>query len=144
MSTSEEKAQAQAAEAAQGESLLDQIVQVTPQTEPDHAKDLVSALVDEFTKGTMVYDKDVTRTLTNGIAEIDKTISKQLAAIMHAPEFQQMEGTWRGLHHLVMNSETGTELKIKMLNVSKRALFKDLDRAIEFDQSQIFKKLYEK
>ena len=94
-------------------------------------------------RGRCVYDKDVTRTIKNGIAEIDATISKQLAAIMHAPEFQQMEGTWRGLHHLVMNSETGTELKIKMLNVSKQALFKDVDRAVEFDQSQIFKKLYE-
>jgi type VI secretion system protein ImpC len=143
MSTGKEKSQAQAAQAAEGASLLDQIVQVTPQTEPDHAKDLVTALVNEFTKGTMVYDKDVTRTIKNGIAEIDATISKQLAAIMHAPEFQQMEGTWRGLNHLVMNSETGTELKIKMLNVSKRALFKDVDRAVEFDQSQIFKKLYE-
>jgi type VI secretion system protein ImpC len=143
MSTGKEKAQAQAAQAAEGGSLLDQIVQVTPQTEPDHAKDLVTALVNEFTKGTMVYDKDVTRTIKNGIAEIDATISKQLAAIMHAPEFQQMEGTWRGLHYLVMNSETGTELKIKMLNVSKKALFKDVDRAVEFDQSQIFKKLYE-
>jgi type VI secretion system protein ImpC len=143
MSTGKEKAQAQAAQAAEGASLLDQIVQVTPQTEPDHAKDLVTALVNEFTKGTMVYDKDVTRTIKNGIAELDATISKQLAAIMHAPEFQQMEGTWRGLHHLVMNSETGTELKIRMLNVSKKALFKDVDRAVEFDQSQIFKKLYE-
>ena len=59
------------------------------------------------------------------------------------PEFQKLEGTWRGLHYLVQNSETSTMLKIKVLNVSKRELFKDVDRATEFDQSQIFKKLYE-
>jgi type VI secretion system protein ImpC len=137
------KAQAQAAPTTEAKSLLDQIVEVTPQTEPDHAKDLVTALVDEYTKGTMTYDKDVMRTINSGIKQIDAAISKQLAAIMHAPEFQKLEGTWRGLHYLVMNSETGTELKIKLFNVTKRALFKDVDRAVEFDQSQIFKKLYE-
>ena len=47
---------------------------------------------------------------------------------MHHPKFQKLEGTWRGLHYLVMNSETGTSLKIKVLNVSKRELFKDLDQ----------------
>ena len=62
---------------------------------------------------------------------------------MHHPDFQKLEGTWRGLHYLVMNSETSTNLKIKVLNVSKKDLFKDLDKAVEFDQSQIFKKLYE-
>ena len=70
-------------------------------------------------------------------------MSKQLAAIMHHPEFQKLEGTWRGLNYLVMNTETSATLKIKVLNVSKQELFKDLDKAVEFDQSQIFKKLYE-
>ena len=58
-------------------------------------------------------------------------------------KFQKLEGSWRGLHYLVMNSETSASLKIRMLNVSKQALFKDLDKAVEFDQSQVFKKLYE-
>ena len=62
---------------------------------------------------------------------------------MHTPEFGKLEGTWRGLRHLVMNSETGSSLKIRAMNISKRELFKDLDKAVEFDQSQIFKKLYE-
>ncbi len=62
---------------------------------------------------------------------------------MHHPDFQKLEGSWRGLHHLVMNTETSTNLKLKVLNVSKRELFKDVDKAVEFDQSQIFKKLYE-
>src|SRR5205807_2988080 len=59
------------------------------------------------------------------------------------PGFLKLEGSWRGLHHLVMNSETSTNLKIRVLNVPKKELFKDVDKAVEFDQSQIFKKLYE-
>ncbi len=142
MSTGEEESQAQQSQAAEGASLLDQVLEM-PQTTPDRAKELVGTLVDEYLKGTMTFDKDVTRTIRRGIEEIDATISKQLAAIMHAPQFQKMEGTWRGLNYLVMNSETGTQLRIKAMNVSKRELFKDLDRAVEFDQSDLWKKLYE-
>ena len=94
-------------------------------------------------RGTVTWNKDVTRTLKAGIAAIDQVVSKQLSAIMHKKEFQQLEGTWRGLNYLVMNSETSSSLKLKVLNVGKRELFKDLDKAVEFDQSQIFKKLYE-
>ena len=70
-------------------------------------------------------------------------MSKQLSAILHNEKLQKLEGTWRGLNHLVMNSETGSSLKIKVFNASKRDVFKDLDKAVEFDQSQTFKKIYE-
>ncbi len=123
--------------------LLDEAIKATKQTEKSRAQELVTALVEEALKGTVTWNKDVFRTISAGIKAIDEVVSKQLAAIMHHPDFQQMEGTWRGLNYLVMNSETGTELKIKVLNVGKRELFKDLDRAVEFDQSQLFKKLYE-
>ena len=62
---------------------------------------------------------------------------------MHHPKFTALEGTWRGLHYLVMNSETGTALKLQVLNLPKRELSRDLQRAVEFDQSQLFKKIYE-
>jgi type VI secretion system protein ImpC len=62
---------------------------------------------------------------------------------MHDPKFVKLEGSWRGLHYLVQNSETGTSLKLRVLNISKRELGRDLSRAIEFDQSQLFKKIYE-
>ena len=77
------------------------------------------------------------------MAALDATISKQLAAIMHHPDFQKLEGSWRGLHYLVKNSETGTSLRLRLLQASKRELSRDLQRATEFDQSQLFKKLYE-
>ncbi len=124
-------------------SLLDEAISATKQTEPDRTKELLSTLVGEALKGTVTFSKDVCRSLNAGIQAIDQAISKQLAAIMHHPDFQKLEGTWRGLNYLVMNSETSAQLKLKVLNVSKRELFKDVDRAVEFDQSQIFKKLYE-
>ena len=70
-------------------------------------------------------------------------MSAQLNAIMHHERFAKLEGSWRGLHYLVMNSETGTSLKIRLLNVSKRELNRDLTKAVEFDQSGLFKKIYE-
>ena len=137
-----EAAAATTTEAQPGIS-LDKIIDATRMTERPVAKDMIGTLLEEALKGTVTWDKNVTRTINAGIKAIDEALSKQLAAIMHTPEFQKLEGTWRGLQHLVMNSETGTMLKIKVLNVSKREVFKDLDRAVEFDQSQLFKKLYE-
>ncbi len=77
------------------------------------------------------------------IAQIDALISKQLNEILHYPDFQKLEASWRGLHYLVNQSETGTMLKVRVLNVSKQDLVKDLEKAVEFDQSALFKKVYE-
>ena len=142
MSQGEQQRKPQEIQIEEG-SLLDQAITSTRQTERSHAQELLAALTEEALKGTVTWDKDVSRSIQNGIDAIDEVLSKQLAAIMHTAEFQKMEGTWRGLNHLVMNSETSTSLKLKMLNVSKRELFKDMDRAVEFDQSSLFKKLYE-
>ena len=62
---------------------------------------------------------------------------------MHQPEFQKLEASWRGLHYVVHQSETSTMLKISVLNASKKDLRRDLERAVEFDQSALFKKVYE-
>ncbi len=128
-------------EAAPG--LLDSILANTKQTEPDRAQDLVKTLVEQALSGTVTFDKNLTRTFERAIAAIDRKLSTQLNAIMHDPKFLKLEGTWRGLNYLVMNSETGTALKIRVLNASKRDLTRDLTKAVEFDQSQLFKKIYE-
>ena len=106
-------------------------------------EELIRTLTEEALKGTVTFDKDVTRTIKAGIQAIDDAVSQQLAAILHHPQFQKLEGTWRGLHYLVMNSETGTQLKLKVLNCDKKSLQKDLEKAVEFDQSQLYKKIYE-
>lgn len=125
-------------------SLLDQITSVMPRAvEKPRRDELVRSLVEEALRGTVQFDKNISRTISNAIAQIDAVMSRQLAEILHHPDYQKLEGSWRGLHHLVMNSETGADLKIRVMNIGKRELFKDLDKAIEFDQSQIFKKIYE-
>jgi type VI secretion system protein ImpC len=127
----------------EGLSFLDQVVSATKQTEPDRAQDLVKNLVEQALAGTITFDKNLTRTIDKAIAAIDQKMSAQLNAVMHNEKFLKLEGSWRGLHHLVMNSETGTSLKIKVLNMTKRELNRDLTKAVEFDQSQLFKKIYE-
>ena len=132
-----------AAQAAEGPSFLDRVLAATKQTAPDHAQDLVKTLVQQALEGTVTYDRNLSLTFARAIEAIDKKLSTQLNAVMHDPKFTKLEGSWRGLHYLVMNSETSTSLKIRMLNVSKRELNKDLTKAVEFDQSQLFKKIYE-
>jgi type VI secretion system protein ImpC len=126
-----------------GLSFLDQVIGATKQTTPDQTTDLVKNLVEQAMSGTLVFDKNITRTFDRAIAAIDQKLSAQLNAIMHDPKFSKLEGTWRGMHYLVMNSETSTNLKIKVINIPKRELTRDLTRAVEFDQSQLFKKIYE-
>ncbi|MGH7056970.1 MAG: type VI secretion system contractile sheath domain-containing protein, partial [Acetobacteraceae bacterium] len=101
---------------ADGGSILDQVVAATKQTEPDRAQELVKTLVEQALSGTVTFDRNLTRTFERAIAAIDNKLSVQLNEVMHQPKFLKLEGTWRGLHHLVMNSETGTSLKIKVLN----------------------------
>jgi type VI secretion system protein ImpC len=139
----QEQAASQAEATTQQGSLLDAAISATKQTERSRAEELIRTLTEEALKGTVSFNKDVTRTLRASIDAIDAAVSKQLAAVMHRPEFQKLEGTWRGLSYLVMNTETSAQLKLKVFNISKRELFKDLDKAVEFDQSQTFKKIYE-
>ncbi|HEY3848567.1 MAG TPA: type VI secretion system contractile sheath large subunit [Acetobacteraceae bacterium] len=127
----------------EGTSFLDQVIGATKQTTPDQTTDLMKNLVEQAMAGTVTFDKNLQRTFERAIAAIDRKLSDQLNAIMHDPKFTKLEGTWRGLNYLVMNSETGTSLKIRVLNASKRDLTRDLQRAVEFDQSQLFKKIYE-
>jgi type VI secretion system protein ImpC len=124
-------------------SLLDAAIAATKQTERDRAQELIRTLTEEALKGTVTFSKNLQVTFNAAIAAIDRKLSAQLAEIMHAPAFTRLEGTWRGLHYLVMNSETGTGLKIRVLNATKRELYRDLTKATEFDQSQLFKKIYE-
>lgn len=124
-------------------SLLEQAIGATKQTDASRAEELLRTLAEEALNGTVSWNKNLTVTFNEAINRIDKLISDQLACIMHTPSFQKLEGSWRGLHHLVSNSETSASLKIRMLSMTKKELYKDLSKAVEFDQSQTFKKVYE-
>jgi type VI secretion system protein ImpC len=143
MSGEQQQDQQAASTESVGGGLLDQAISATKQTKKEDAKELIQALVSEAMSGTVTYDKNIISTIKERIAAIDQVVSKQLSAIMHHPKFQKLEGSWRGLNYFVFNSETGTQLKLRVLNCSKRDLYKDLSSADEFDQSTIWKAIYE-
>jgi type VI secretion system protein ImpC len=127
--------------------LLDHIVEQSKVAksgvEHARARDLIGELVSQVLEGAVVMSSNLSATLDARVAELDRLISAQLSAVMHAPAFQRLEQSWTGLHYLVENSSTGPRLQIRMLNVSKRELVKDFQAALEFDQSAMFKKVYE-
>ncbi|MCY2966066.1 MAG: type VI secretion system contractile sheath large subunit [Planctomycetota bacterium] len=124
-------------------SLLDRVVSQTKQTPRDEAVDLLQQFMEAINAKTISIDKNHIATLERAIEELDERLSKQLATVMHHPQFQKLEGSWRGLHYLVDKTETSTSLKIRMLNVSKKELKNDLQQAIEFDQSETWKRIFE-
>ena len=141
-----EQAASTAATTTETAGLLDQVIAATrPQTskEAERSKDFFKQFIDQVVKPGQVISKDVETNVKYWIGEIDKKLSAQLNEIMHHPDFQKLEATWRGLHYLVHHSETGENLKIRVLNVNKQTLQKDLEKAVEFDQSALFKKVYE-
>ncbi|MGE3803097.1 MAG: type VI secretion system contractile sheath large subunit [Gemmataceae bacterium] len=148
MSAAEQQAAAGAPAAAAQEApdLLEQVITATrPQSdrEREAAKDYFKQFLGSVVKPGQVISKDVETNIKFWVAQIDKSLSTQLNEIMHTEEFQKLEATWRGLHYLVQQSETGENLKIRVLYANKRELFKDLEKAVEFDQSAMFKKVYE-
>jgi type VI secretion system protein ImpC len=140
-------AQATSAAATTELTLLDQIVEQgrlgKDPAAKERGKDMVKNFVSEVLAGQITVSKDTEVMINARIAQIDHLISLQLNEIMHAPEFQKLEGTWRGLRYMLGQSETSDMLKIKILNVGKKELLRDLQRAPEFDQSALFKKVYE-
>jgi type VI secretion system protein ImpC len=106
------------------------------------ARDLIEVLVAQVMDGTVLMSDNLSATLDVRVAELDQMISAQLSAVLHAAEFQQLERSWTGLHYLVKNSSSGGQ-QIRMMNASKKELIKNFQSALEFDQSAIFKKVYE-
>src|SRR3984885_10864630 len=131
----------------QESSLLDQIVEQgrfgVEASAKERGKNLVKEFVAQVLEGSMTVAKDAEMMINARIAQIDHLLSIQLNEILHHPSFQKLEGSWRGLKHLMDQSETGVMLKIKVMNCSKKELLKDLQRVPEFDQSALFKKVYE-
>src|ERR1700678_3725195 len=100
-------------------SLLDQAISATKLTEPDQAQVLIKTLTEEALKGTISFSKNLAVSFNKAISLIDEKLSEQVSAILHHPQFSKLEGSWRGLNYLVMNSETGTQLKIRVINITK-------------------------
>ena len=143
----QQQGEAQVQEQTQELGLLDQILtegrMARDDFQKERAKDMIGEFVGQVMKGELTLSKNMDVAINSRIAEIDRLITSQMNEIMHNEEFQKLEGSWRGLHHLVKNSLTGTQLKIRVMSVTKKDLLKDFERALEFDQSALFKKIYE-
>ena len=139
--------QAGAEALVQETSLLDQIIQegrlASDESQRGFARDMIAEFVKQVMEGTVTLSKDTERMINARIGQLDQLISAQLNEIMHHEDFQKLEGSWRGLNYLVQQSETGEMLKIRVMNISKKDLLKDMEKAAEFDQSTLFKKIYE-
>lgn len=120
---------------------------IKPRTE-EAAKEVdsaVIALVREAMSDQSVIEDDILDTIGAMLAKIDQKLSDQMNAIIHAPEFQELESSWRGLAYTVNNSETDSSLRVNVMNVSKKELQSELRRypGAKWDKSPIFQKVYE-
>lgn len=133
------------AEANEFESLL--MKEFKPKTDERKTavQTAVRALAEQALSATALISDDVVKSIEAMIAEIDKKMSEQINKILHHEDFRKLEGTWRGLHHLVSNTETDEMLKIRVLNISKKELGSTIKKfkGTAWDQSPLFKKLYE-
>ncbi|KIK87913.1 type VI secretion system contractile sheath large subunit [Pseudomonas koreensis] len=142
-------AQNQASDNAAAEtlSLLDRIIaegrMAHDDSQQDYARDMLAEFATQVLDEGMAIDKDTVAMINDRISKIDELISAQLNEVLHHPDLQKLEASWRGLHMLVQNTETSTRLKLRLLNVTQKELQNDLEKAVEFDQSALFKKIYE-
>lgn len=136
---------AQPLELSDFESLLTK--EFKPKTEQAQSAvaQAVQTLAEQALSQTALIGDDAVKTIEGIIQALDQKLSEQVNAILHHEDFQQLEGSWRGLHYLVNNTETDESLKLRVLNISKKDLGKTLKKfkGTAWDQSPLFKKMYE-
>lgn len=105
----------------------------------------IETLASSLLQNQIKHDTNLDKMLKEAIAEIDGKLEKQVNRILHHDEFQKLESAWRGLEYLVKNTETDEQLQVKFINIPKKELANTLAdyKGTEFDQSPIFKKVYE-
>jgi len=149
MAEQKQQAQAQAGAPVVAEvNEFDQLIQKEFRPKTDGQKEAVQTavrtLAEQALVGTGLVSDDAVKTVEALIAELDRKLTEQINLILHHEDFQQLEGSWRAFHHLVTNTETDEKLKIRVLNISKKDLGKNLKKfkGTAWDQSDIFKKIY--
>ena len=133
------------AEADDFSALLKQNFKPRSERAASEVENAVQTLVSQALADSSLVKGDVIDTIEEMIARLDEKLSAQMNEVLHAPEFQQLESAWRGLHYLVFNSETDATLKIRVINVGKSELYRNLKLypGARWDQSPLFKKVYE-
>ena len=126
-------------------SLLKKEFKPKSDTASEAVASAVKTLAEQALVDTKLISTDSLRTIEAIIAAIDAKLTEQVNKIIHHSDFQQLESAWRGLHHLVSNTETDEMLKIRVMNISKKDLARTLKKfkGTAWDQSPVFKKIYE-
>ncbi|GIX12604.1 MAG: hypothetical protein KatS3mg118_0563 [Paracoccaceae bacterium] len=136
-----------ATELAEGDfaALLQKEFRPKSETARSAVEQAVRTLAEQALENTALISDDALKSIEALISAIDAKLTEQINLILHHPEFQQLESAWRGLHHLVSNTETDEMLKIRVMNISKKELHRTLKKfkGTAWDQSPIFKKIYE-
>jgi type VI secretion system protein ImpC len=131
----------------QPQSLVDKLLykckMIRDESQKTFARDLLSEFVKQVEQQGNTNGLYVGPFLSERVTQIDEILTDQLNEVMHHKDFQKLEGSWRGLGYLVKNTNTNAHLKLRLFNATKQEIQKDLEKAVEFDQSQLFKKIYE-
>ncbi|MBM4037669.1 MAG: type VI secretion system contractile sheath large subunit [Planctomycetes bacterium] len=149
MADANQQAQAQAAPQAVEVNEFEALLQKEFRPKTDHAREAVAqavrTLASAALEATQLISEDAVKSIEAMIAELDRKLTEQVNLIIHNQEFRALEGTWRGLHHLITNTETDVTLKIRVMNISKKDVARTLKKykGTAWDQSPLFKKLYE-
>ncbi|MBV4366724.1 type VI secretion system contractile sheath large subunit [Erwinia sp. BNK-24-b] len=136
----------ESAAAAGNADYLDQIIDRTQavrrEADRDKLKTQLDSFLTEVASGAVIVSNDLVGSIESRIAAIDDILSAQISKIMQHSAFQKLESSWRGLHKLVQTSVT-ENTRIRLFNCSKKELLKDFKTASDFDQSVLFKSIYE-
>jgi type VI secretion system protein ImpC len=132
-------------EISEFQKLLEPAFKVKNPAQRTAVQNAVQTLAEQALAGTALISDNAIKSIEAMIAEIDRKLTEQINHILHHEDFKALEGTWRGLHYLVNNTETGENLKIRIMNISKKDAAKVLKKfkGTAWDQSPLFKKLYE-
>src|SRR5215469_931716 len=132
-------------EASEFEALLDREFKPKSEQAKSAVQEAVKTLAEQALGAASLISDDALVTIQSLIGELDRKLSEQINLILHHADFKKLEGTWRGLYHLVSNTETDEMLKIRVMNVSKQDLARTLKKykGVAWDQSPIFKRVYE-
>lgn len=122
---------------------LQQLQATTRLTDAGTLQQMMTTLVDEALKGSLTVSNSLSSSINKAIQSIDNIITKQIISLLHQPSLQKLEGSWRGLHQLIRKSETNASLQIRLLSMTKPEIECDFQQANDFDQSHLFKLIYE-
>src|SRR6478672_10547507 len=135
----------QSAELSEFEALMTKEFKPKTAEAKSAVKLAVQTLAEQAVAASALVSDNAIKTIEAIIAEIDRKLTEQVNLILHHEDFKSLEGSWRGLHYLVNNTETDESLKIRVMNISKKEVAKTLKKykGTAWDQSPLFKKLYE-